>query len=140
MPSRVGPTRLVLVLAALVGVLGMHALVVGTPTAAHASASSHGTHAAAATATTTPTTTLAAESTTGTSGASHGSEHGPGDHSGIAHLCLALAAAIFLLAVRRLLLTASPTVPPRPRALLRSAVQRWTRPPPDPVVLCVSRT
>lgn len=125
--------RLLLVLLAIAGVLGMHALV-ASPASASTAHVPHPAHAA-----------VAAESPSADDGAgapaSHGAGHDPADHSGIAHLCLALAAAIFLLAVRRFRLPTSPVALRAPRSRLLVAAERWTRPPPDPVVvLCVSRT
>jgi hypothetical protein len=139
-----GSGRVLLVLAAIAGVVGMHALVVSVPTSVNTAHAAHtiadpnpgpGTDLAVA-------PLAAAPDPAGTAAAgSHGSGHDPADHTGLAHLCLALAAAIFLLLVRRVLVRAVLAGPPGPVHRVRSAAARWIRPPPDVVgVLCVSRT
>jgi hypothetical protein len=144
-----GSARLLLVLAAIVGVVGMHALVVGAPAAAHTVHLAHstvgpftgpGTGLAASPLAASPLAAAAEPARTDADGA-HGGGHDPADHTGLAHLCLALAAVFFLLAVRRTVVPAAPAAAPTVRTLVRTAVERWVRPPPDPVgVLCVSRT
>ena len=145
-PQRVtDPLRLTLVLTAIAGILGMHALVVGAPAAGHPMPGGHavGSHATAIAhgADTTHAASTAVVAATPDTTGPHGSGHDPADHTGLAHLCLALAAGIFLLLVRRFLVPAVLAGPPGPVVRVRAAAARWIRPPPDLVgVLCVSRT